>query len=85
MRFLTLFYPEDLLSGSLLLPDKLFGTAKPRDNWIFLPRKDIVLLCIKTSSNKFVSCVSITLLTDVTLWSKLYKQQKVKDRLSSNW
>ena len=38
---------------------------------------------LKNSSTKFGSCLSITLLTDVTLSSELHKQQKIIDSLSS--
>ena len=46
---------------------------------VLITRKDIVMQHIeKNSSNKFASYVSITLLTYVTLSSKLYKHQQIE-------
>ena len=53
----------------------------------FLMQKRYCFLCIlKNSAIKFGSYVTITLLVDVTLSSKLYKQQKIIDSLlSKGW
>ena len=79
---LTLFYPDNLssyLSSSIHCNNICDGTEKLKP---FTHVENILVRHYsKHSSSKYTSYVSIILLTDVNLWTKLYKQQNI-DSLS---